>query len=165
MSSSDTAGGAHLRRRCAGTGSVVDVDRAACSLQQGPRRVHGRDGQVPLPRNVVPSQPQYSTRSRVQGRAGPQVQGVPQPCGPWHSSPAAQSLRLVQVRLPAGSEVAVPEVAGGGVGVSGVPDATGSGAVLLAVGTTTVVSGGVGVGAGAHATSAVAVRKARAKTW
>jgi hypothetical protein len=48
-------------------------------------------GQVELPWNTVSSQPQYSTRSSVQGRAEPQVQVLPQASEPWQSSPEAQS--------------------------------------------------------------------------
>jgi DNA/RNA-binding domain of Phe-tRNA-synthetase-like protein len=67
-----------------------------------PRAAYGRPGHVELAWNVVPSQPQYSTRSRVHGFAATQVHVASQPAGPSHIWPSEQSALDVHVVALAG---------------------------------------------------------------
>lgn len=102
------------------------------SRPQGPRRENLRAGQVELAWNVLPSQPQNGTRSRVQRAASSQVQTASQPSPPWHTVRSGQS---EVVSHAAGLEVWIPfaPAARCSVWAAGVSDEVLVGAVVCGV--------------------------------
>ena len=91
--SRSSADGRRSREVTRGQGNPPGALRSTWG-QHSPFLAYRAPGQVPDVRNVLPSQPQYGRRSRVQRRAfGMQVPGVssPQPC-PSHDPLAHSSL-------------------------------------------------------------------------
>lgn len=133
-------------------------------------------GQLPLPWNVLPSQPQYVRRSFVHGGLGLHVHALSQPISPAQISPFAQSSLDVHVfpALPASPPSGSADVAPGAGSAVGVGSGVGAGSADVAVvaGSTAVADGsevgGTGGEVGPHAI-ATALAEARkrnaAATW
>lgn len=110
-----------------------------------------------LPRTVLPSQPQYGTRSRVQGFGAWQVHLASQPTGPSHICPLGQSAVAAHSLPDAGAAPASLAVAPTSTPAgAGVLVASGAGSIAGTGTVSTWGGGSLGGGAALHPSQHIA---------